>query len=158
MITGRHVLESVGSWLNGDGVVFLRNRFVSVAHIEEALRRKFRIQILDDTPKSLRCKVIRYVRLLGVPWFWPHPTLSVFLVRQDDGTTLQYEFRWPEHYVGLALGTLSGVMASTADATVGSRALDAFVAFGTATLFFSMLVLLDGKYLSWRIRHILKRL
>lgn len=146
--------------MSGDGVVLLRNRFISVAHIEEALRRKFRIHVLDDTPKSLRCKVIRYARLLGIPWLWPHPTLSVFLVRKDDETTLQYEFRWPEYYVGLAGATLFGMAASTltGDAAAWGRALDGFVAFGTATLFFSMLVFLDGKYLSWRIRYILKRL
>lgn len=144
--------------LKTHGVVFVRDRIVSIAHIEQALRSMYRIQVLEETHKGVRCKLIRNLRLVGSPWLGPHTTLSVVLDKRDDGTILQYEFQSPEYYIGLGVATLIGICTSALSGSSSSlsRALNGLMAFGIGFMFFSLLIYLDSVYVSWRIRRLLK--
>lgn len=141
------------------GVVYVRDRIVSIAHIERALRRMYRIQVLEETHKGVRCKLIRNLRFIGSPWLGPHTTLSVVLDKRDDGTILQYEFQSPEYYIGLVVATLIGICTSALSGSPSwlRRALSGLIAFGIGFIFFSLLIYLDSMYVSWRIRRLLKR-
>jgi hypothetical protein len=151
------LLVSLETFLKRNGTITLRDRFVSVGLIEETLRKKYRIPVLEETPRGLRCKIIRYARLFGAPWIGPHPTLAVTLERDSDDTTVRYEFRWPEYYVFLAGAALFGIGASSlkADISFFQRAAEGLLAFGLGLAFFGLLVFLDGTYLSWRVRRAL---
>ena len=146
--------------LKTHGVVFVRDRIVSIAHIEQTLRKMYRIQVLEETPKGVRCKLIRNLRFVGSPWLGPHTTLTVVLDKRDDGTILHYEFQSPEYYVGLALATVFGIATSALSGPSSSlrRALNGLIAFGIGLIFFGLLIYLDGVYLSWRIRRVFNRL
>ena len=146
--------------LKTHGVVYVRDRIVSIAHIEQALRRMYRIQVLEETHKGVRCKVVRNLRLFGIPWLGPHTPLTVVLDKRDDGTILEYEFQSPEYYIGIALATLFGIGTSALSGSSSSlsRALHGLIAFAIGCMFFSLLIYLDGVCLSWRMRRVLKRL
>jgi len=148
---------SLETFLKRSGTITLRDRFVSVRHIEETLRKKYRLRVIEETPRGLRCKIIRYGRLWGAPWIGPHPTLGITLERDSDDTTVRYEFRWPEYYVFLAGAALFGIGASSlkADVSLFQRAVEGLLAFGLGFAFFGLLVFLDSSYLSWRVRNAL---
>jgi len=151
---------SLETFLKRSGTITLRDRSVSVRLMEETLRKKYRIRVLEETPRGLRCKIIRYARLFGAPWIGPHPTVSITVERDNDDTTVCYEFWWPEYYVVLAGAVLFGMGASSlkADISLFQRAVEGLVAFGLGFAFFGLLVFLDSTYLSWRVRKALMRM
>jgi len=151
---------SLERFLNRSGAITLRDRCISVRLIEEALRKSYRILVLEETPRGLRCKIIRYARLLGVPWMGPHPTLSITVKRDSDETTVRYEFCWPEYYVVLAGAAIFGMAASSLkpDISFSRRVLDGLLMFSLGFAFFGLLVFLDSSYLSWRVRKALIRI
>jgi hypothetical protein len=151
---------SLETFFKRSGVIILPDRFISVKLIEDTVRKNYRIRILEETPRGLRCKIIRYARLFGAPWIGPHPTVSITVERDNDDTTVCYEFWWPEYYVVLAGAALFGMAASSlkADISFFQRAAEGLLAFGLGFAFFGLMIFLDSSYLSWRVRKALMRM
>jgi hypothetical protein len=80
--------------------------------------------------------------------------VSIAIERNNENTTVSYEFFWPEYYVFLAGAALFGTAASSlaADVSLFQRALEGLRAFGLGFAFFGLLVFRDSTYLSWRVR------
>lgn len=134
------------NFITGSGSLVVEDKFISMRLVKEALTKKYRLRILEESADHIKCKIIRYARLYGAPILFPTPTLTLDIKRESEKTMLNYDFRWPEYYL-VALGAvLAGIMSR--DKTL----------FLVAFAFFGSLVFLDTKWVSSRIRKIISNI
>jgi hypothetical protein len=117
--------------------------------------------VIDESPRHLRCKTIRSLRLYGAPTiFFPKATLIIDVDHEENASALHYAFKRPEYYVVTISATLLGVLSSSLrpEAPAMNRIAVGFVSFLFLFLFFGLCVFLDTKLVSRRIRKILTSL
>jgi hypothetical protein len=136
-------------FVDGSGELQFADTFLSPRVIREALAKRFRLVVLEETPHQLRCKLVRYGRLYGAPVLWPHPTLHALIRRAGPQSTLSWHFHWPDYYMLFLLPVPVLLMATS------TRVLDvALILTGILwfAAFFLVLTFLDTKWVAWRVR------
>jgi len=81
---------SAKQFFTGSGAINTDDRFISLRMIKEAREEDFRIQVIEESPNHLKCKIIRYARIYGAPVCFLHPTISFSFNNKDN--TIEYEF------------------------------------------------------------------
>ncbi len=132
-------IKSLTNFITGSGSIAFDDQFVSIRLIEEAIRKKYRLAILEESPTHMKCKLIRYARLYAAPFIFLNATAQFDIKKDKNDNTLIIKFSWPEYYlvaaVALAVGISKGV-----------------TLFLVALGFFGGLVFLDTTWVSSRIR------
>lgn len=139
-------IRTTNNFITGSGSLIFGDRFVSIRLIKEALLKKYRLAILEESATHFKCKVIRYARLYGAPIIFPNPTLTLDIKRESQTNILHYDFHWPEYYLVAFLAVLTGIT------------LKDVVLFLFVLVFFGGLVFLDSKWVSSRIRQIISNI
>lgn len=90
-MTNRLTIKEI---FHGGGKLTAKGQIVSIGLIEEGLKKKFTIRILEETPHRLRCKVYRYFRLYGGPIIFPNHSLEVSLQIEPNQVIINYSKQW----------------------------------------------------------------
>ena len=134
------------NFITGSGSLIYDDKFVSIRLLKEALLKKYRLAILEESAAHIKCKIIRYARLYGVPIIFPNPTLTLIIKRETEKNILHYEFQWPEYYLVAFVAVLAGITSRD------------IIFFLLVLVFFGSLVFLDTKWVSSRIRTIISKI
>ncbi len=147
---------SLQQFFDGSGELQFDEAFLSPRIVREALEKRFRLVVIEETAHQLRGKIVRYARLYAAPVFWPHPTIRVLIHREGLRCRLSWRFHWPDYYMLLLVPVLALFMAALPlhfmDA---SPVLISGLCF---VFFFLLLIFLDTKWVSWRVRRTLEKL
>ena len=88
---------SAPDFITGNGKVILKDKFISVRLVEAALEKEFRLKVIEQSPKFIKFKIVRFARIYGAPAIWPSASLSIVIDNEND--TINYKFYWPDYYV-----------------------------------------------------------
>jgi hypothetical protein len=126
--------------------------------VSNKLKQKFRISVIEETPHYLNCKIIRFGRLYAVPVFFPNPTVEISWENSGNGFQVSYLFTCFDYYIIVAIPFLTILSSLTNESNI-MEFLKIGIGFGTAaSLFFGSLILIDTKYLVYRIKKTLLEL
>jgi hypothetical protein len=149
---------SVRNFLHGYGEIDLKGGFTSPRLVIEAMKRSFRIRVLEESPGHIKCKIYRFVRLSGFPVIFPNPTIEIDWRQSPEGCLIEYCLTCYDYYLVAALAFIFGVGCSNMEHALWAS-LRAGVLGAGAVLFLSGgLVFADTKYLVRRIRKALLEL
>jgi hypothetical protein len=135
-------MTSFLNFLTGNGEVYLPNKFLSARFVKEALDKKFNVLIVEETSDYIKLKIIRWIRLYGAPFIWPQASIRIWIDNEDD--KLIFKFSCPEY---LAL-----IIPYSFFFIFEQRIREVFPVLGCALIFFSILMFLDTKWVSRRVR------
>ena len=147
---------SLQEFFDGSGELQFDEVFVSPRLVREALEKRFRLVVIEETPHQLRGKLVRYARIYAAPVIWPNATISIQIHREGLRHRLSWRFHWPDFYMLLLVAVLA-LLVETDPSRFrdGSLVLTGILCF---TIFFLLLIFLDTKRVSWRVRRTLERL
>lgn len=140
---------SFNNFFTGNGELTVKDKFVSVRLIQEALEGVFRIDVIEESPSSIKYKIVRFARIYGAPVIWPNASLAIMIDNKTD--TIKYRFHWPDYYMLFLLPVV--VLLSP-----GSLLKENFLLPFLAVLFWAGLIFLDTKYVSSKVRKALLKL
>ena len=147
---------SLRDFLHGGGTLLVEDKFLSLRIVREALERKFKIVVIEETSKYIKCKIVRFARLYGFPVPFPNPTLEVTFRNQSSGSSIKYLFTCYDYYL---LALLPLPVALLQIAWPRQAFLDDFtnvvLFLLISIIFFGFLMFLDTKYFVSRIRRAL---
>jgi hypothetical protein len=142
--------------LHGGGTLLVEDKFLSLRIVREALERKFKIVVIEETSKYIKCKIVRFARLYGFPVPFPNPTLEVTFRNENSGSSIKYLFTFYDYYL---LALLPLPVALLQIAWPRQAFLDDFtnvvLFLLISIIFFGFLMFLDTKYFVSRIRRAL---
>jgi hypothetical protein len=141
---------SAPDFITGNGEVILKDKFISVRLIVAALEKEFRLKVIEESPKSIKFKIVRFARIYGAPVIWPSASLSIVFDNEND--TINYRFNWPEYYM---LFPLLGVVLFVPGIKVIK---EDFPFLLLAIIFWAGIIFLDTKYVSSKVRKTLLKL
>lgn len=139
-------MKTTNNFFTGRGSLIYADNFVSIRLLKEALVKKYRLTILEESASHIKCKIIRYARLYGAPILFPNPTLTLIIKKESGKNILYYDFQWPEYYLVAVLSVLAGITSRN------------IILFLLVFIFFGGFVFLDTKWVSSRIRKIISTL
>lgn len=143
---------SLRDFLHGRGEIVLKAGFVSTRLAKDMLKRSFRIRILEESPNHVKCKIYRFVRLIGFPVLFPNPTLDIAWASRAESSVINYCLTCYDYYVVISLAFIFGISCSTLEHTPWQALKMGLFGVVFVLLFFGGLVFLDTKYLVHRIR------
>ena len=143
---------SLKQFFNGSGELHFENSFLSPRIVKEALERRFRLVAIEESTSHLQYKIIRFIRLYGGPAIFPQARIDITIHKENSRSSLYWHFIWPEYYVFLVSFI---VLFAVVVFEKGMQAIP-FLLF--ALVFFAFLVFLDTKWVSRRVRKVLKEL
>ena len=133
---------------NGSGTVIFKDTFLSVRLIREALEKRYRLTVLEESERHLKCDI------MTVPWFpsmHRNATLDLFIEREKESTTITWRFNWGWQYrILLILGVVFFIEMLAHRESKGL--------FLGIMLFGFMYVFLDTRWIIYRVRRIFKSL
>jgi len=142
----------VRDFLHGCGEIDLKEAFASSRLVTEALKRSFRIRVIEESQSYVKCKIIRFARLYAFPVLFPNPTLDIAWRSGAESRVLTYCVTSYDYYV-VALGALIfGISCSTFEHTLWESLKMELFGAAMVLFFFGGLVFVDTKYLVHRIR------
>ena len=141
---------SAPDFITGNGEVILKDKFISVRLIVAALEKEFRLKVIEESPKSIKFKIVRFARIYGAPVIWPSASLSIVFDNEND--TINYRFNWPDYYMLLLL---LGVVLFVPGIKVIK---EDFPFLLLAIIFWAGIIFLDTKYVSSKVRKTLLKL
>ena len=141
---------SAPDFITGNGEVILKDKFISVRLIVAALEKEFRLKVIEESPKFIKFKIVRFARIYGAPVIWPSASLSIVFDNEND--TINYRFNWPEYYM---LFPLLGVVLFVPGIKVIK---EDFPFLLLAIIFWAGIIFLDTKYVSSKVRKTLLKL
>jgi hypothetical protein len=147
---------SLQQFVDGSGEIQFKEAFLSPRIVREALETRFRVVVIEETAHQLRGKIVRYARLYAAPVFWLHPTIRILISREGVCCRLSWNFRWPDYYMLLLVPVLAIFLA-----TPTSHVMDTSLILSSGVCFvfvFLLLIFLDTKWVSWRVRRTLETL
>lgn len=130
------------NFITGSASISFDDNFVSVRLIKEAIQKKYRLTVLEETPTHMKCKIIRYARLYAAPFFFLNATAQFDIKKDSHDNTLIINFFWPDYFLVAAVALAVGI----------SKGISLFL---LALVFFGGLVFLDTKWVSSRIRKLI---
>jgi hypothetical protein len=128
--------------LSEKGEVYVGDKFLSPRLVKEALGKKFNVSVMDEGSNYVKLRIIRFARLYGFPIVWPQASIEVWIDNKTD--KLIYEFFWPE-YLALLIPFILIPF-------VQERPREFTLFLVPATLFFGLLMFLDTRWVSRRVR------
>lgn len=141
---------SAPDFITGNGEVILRDKFISVRLVEATLEKEFRLKVIEQSPKFIKFKIVRFARIYGAPAIWPSASLSIVFDNEND--TINYKFYWPDYFVLL-------LMVGVALFVPGIKVIkEDFFFFLIALIFWAGMIFLDTKYVSSKVRKTLLKL
>lgn len=149
---------TVRNFFHGCGEIDLKGGFTSPRLVTETLKRSFRIQVLEESPSQVKCKIYRFVRLYGFPILFPNPTLEIDWRRGAEGFIIEYCLTCYDYYLVGALAFIFGILCSTLEHTLLGALRMGLLGVVFPLVLYGGLVLLDTKYLLHRIRKVLLEL
>lgn len=141
---------SVPDFITGNGEITLKNKFVSVRLVEDALGKAFRLKVIEESPNFIKCRLVRFARIYGAPIICPSARLAITFDNQTD--VLRYKFYWPDYFL------LTTSVAAVLIFNGGFLPKDEFLFLLFAVPFLAGLIFLDTKYVSSRVRKTLLKL
>ncbi len=143
---------SLRQFINGSGELHFESVFLSPRIMKEALEKKFRLVTIEESPHHVQYKIIRLFRLYGGPAPLPQARIDITIRKDNSHLFLYWYFVWPEYYVFLvSFIILFGVV-------ILDRGIDGIPFLIFALIFLSLMVFLDTKWVSWRVRKVFESL
>jgi hypothetical protein len=136
-------ITAITNFISGSGPIALDDKFVSIRLVKEAVQKKFRLAVLEESSTHMKCKIIRYARLYGAPIFFLNATAEFDIKRESDSNTLIINYYWPDYYLVAVAASAAGII---------SKNISFFL---LALVFFGGLVFLDTKWVTSRIRKLI---
>jgi len=140
----------VPDFITGNGEISLKDKFVSVRLVENALGKAFRLKVTEESPNFIKCKLVRFARIYGAPVIWPSATLSISIDNQND--MIKYKFYWPDYFM---LITMVVAVLIFYNAHLFK---EDFLTFLFAIPLWAGIIFLDTKYVSSKVRKTLLKL
>lgn len=131
------------NFITGSAPISLDDKFVSIRLIKEAIQKKYRLTVLEESPTHMKCKIIRYARLYAAPFFFLNATAQFDIKRETDSDTLLINYSWPDYYLVAGIALAAGIISKD------------IILFLLLLVFFGGLVFLDTKWVSSRIRKLI---
>ena len=140
-------------FFHGSGQIVLHDKFLSLRLVKETLEKKFRIRVLEESSSHLKCKIVRFTRLYGVPVFFPNPTLELTFKNENQESTIHYNFTCYDYYLLAIMATMFGssFMVISSEPSVIGAIKEFLFGFMIVLFFYGSLIFLDTKYLLFRI-------
>lgn len=145
---------SIRDFFHGGGIIVAENQFISLRLVKECLEKKFTIQVLEETPHRLRCKIIRFVRLYAAPIPYPNPSLEVSIQNERDEAVINYRITDYDYYILIILVLIAGISSlglGIAKGMIGAFG-QAFTFSIFVLIFFGSLIFLDARVFAFRIK------
>ena len=134
------------------GKINIRDKFVSLRLIKDALEKENKIKIIEETSSFIRCQVHRTRYNFGGTQFLC-PTICLKIEKQSHETSILYDFFWPDYYIAAftVLIFVIGSIISIISAEVQFHA-------GSLAIFFIIVFCVAGLTTFWEARHCSKRI
>lgn len=149
---------SVRDFFHGYGEVDTKGKLVSTMLVTETLKRDFRIQILEESQRHIKCKINRGIKITASPVRFPDSTLDIAMGSQTESSVITCRLTCYDYYVVAIGALLLGISCTTQERSLGEAFKIGLLVFAPTMLLFGGLVFLDTKYLMYRIRKALLRL
>jgi hypothetical protein len=159
MFRGRNGM-SIREFFDGSSRIVFDKKNISLRIVKEALKKNFRLVVLEESPTSCQCEIVRFVAFYRNPGFLFNPTMNLFIEKENNRTAVNYNFRRPEFRWAIVGSALFAVLATILDynLSVFERTMVGLGSFFFGFCFFGLVVFLDTKWVSARIRKILMKL
>lgn len=149
---------SVRDFFHGCGEIDLKEALASTRLVTEALRRSFRIRVVQESPSHVNCKIIRFARLYGFPVLFSNPTLDIVWESRVESRVIIYCLTCYDYYIVAFGAVIFGILSSTMEHSLWASLKMGLSGAAMVLFFFGGLVFLDTKYLARRIRKALLHL
>ncbi len=126
--------------------------------VKDTLKRNFRIHILEESPRNIKCKINRGIRITASPVRFPNSTLDIAMGSQTENSVITYRLTCYDYYVVVVGTLLLGISCTTQEHSLGEALKIGLLVFAPTLFLFGGLVFLDTKYLMYRIRKTLLKL
>jgi hypothetical protein len=137
----------VADFFTGNGAITVKDKVLSLRFVKNALEKVFRLKVIEESPNYIKYKIVRFARIYAVPVIWPSATISIYVDNKTD--TIRYRFYWPDYYMLLFLVSVL---------FFPPLSKDFILLIPLALVFWLVLIFLDTKYVSIRIRSALRKL
>ena len=134
------------------GKIKIRDKFVSLRLIKDALEKENKIKIIEETSSFLRCQVHRTrYNFAGTKFLCP--TICLKIEKQPHETSILYDIFWPDYYITaftvliFVIGSIISIIKAGAQFHVGSL-----------SVFFIIVFCVAGITTYWEARHCSKRI
>ncbi len=138
--------------INGSGELHFEGVSLSPRIMKEALDKRFKLVTIEESPHHVQYKIIRLFRLYGGPALLPQARIDITMPKDNSHSSLYWYFVWPEYYVFLVSYIILFAV------VVVDRGIEGIPFFIFAFIFFSLIVFLDTKWVSGRVRKALETL
>lgn len=149
---------SVRDFFHGYGEIDTKGSLVSTRLVTDTLKRNFRIHILEESPRHIKCKINRGIKLTASPVRFPNSTLDIAWGSHAEDCAITYRLTCYDYYVVAAGAFIFSISCTTWAYLPGDSLKIGLLAFTSVMLLFGGLVFLDTKYLAYRIRKALLRI
>ena len=143
---------SLRQFINGSGELHFEGVFLSPRIMKEALEKRFRLVTIEESPHHVQYRIIRLFRLYGGPAFLPQARIDITIRKDSSHSSLYWYFVWPEYYVFLVSFIILFAV------VVLDRGLQGIPFLIFALIFIGLMVFLDTKWVSRRVRKVFERL
>jgi len=150
----------LNKFLNGRGQLILEDKHLSLRIIKEALAKKFKIVVIEESPLYLSCKVKRLTRLYGAPIPFPNPKLELTIKHDNCRSTVSYYLISYDYYIVLFSAVVAGFVAPSffQTTTLLNGFIRGILAFALVFLIYGTFVFVDTKYFTRLIRKALTKI
>lgn len=136
-------IKAITNFITGNSPIPLSDKFVSIRLVKEAIEKKYRLAVLEESSTYMKCKIIRYARIYGAPIIFPSATAKFDIKRESDRNTLTINYNWPDYYLVAVAASAAGIISRN------------IILFLLALVSFGGLVFLDTRWVSSRIRQLI---
>ena len=141
---------SAPDFFTGNGEITLKDKFVSVRLVEDALKKAFRIKVTEESQNLIKLKLVRFARIYGAPIIWPSARLAITIDNQTE--VIRYKFYWPDYFL------LTTLVAAIFIFKGGYLLKEDFLFLLFALPLWAGIIFLDTKHVSSRVRKTLLKL
>jgi hypothetical protein len=151
---------SIREFLKGSSRIVYDGKKIHLRVVKEALKKNFRLVVLEESPQHCKCEIVRFPRFYRTPGFLFNPTMNLYIEKENMNTTIKYHFSCPEFRWVIVSSALFGLLATLFDSKMSilERTLVGFSSFIFGFCIFGLVVFLDTKLISGRIRKVLIKL
>lgn len=138
---------SVRNFFHGYGEIDTKGKLISTMLVTDTLKRDFRIQILEESQRHIKCKINRGIKITASPVRFPNSTLDIAMGSQTESSVITYRLTCYDYYVVAIGALLLGISCTTQERSLGEAFKIGLLFFAPTMLLFGGLVFLDTKYL-----------
>jgi len=139
-------------------VIYIEDSFLSTRIIREALERKFRVVVIEESGNHLRLRIIRFLRIYGGPMIWPQASIDITIEKLGAAWNIYWYFTWPEYFILFFGLPILFALVSTDSGFTWMTLTEVIIFFVFSFLFFGLLIFMDTLWVSSRVRKTFERL